>query len=149
MYILKISICSGPMSDERLNIQIWYQTKLYQTVVHAHEQVPLWSGLKSVSYFGYRLHNQICGSDRGTIKIWSGPNSANEGFWYHFRERLIGCASSVGCAYRLVSRRSRVRSSRPANSFVEIWSWKNFYGHYPPSADLRRVVVSYWRKNVH
>ena len=29
-------------------------------------------------------------------------------------------ASSVGCAYRLVSRRSRVRSSRPAHSFVEI-----------------------------
>ena len=31
-----------------------------------------------------------------------------------------GRASSVGCAYRLVSRRSRVRSSRPAHSFVEI-----------------------------
>ena len=31
-----------------------------------------------------------------------------------------GRASSVGSAYRLVSRRSRVRSSRPAHSFVEI-----------------------------
>ena len=31
-----------------------------------------------------------------------------------------GCASLVGCAYRLVSRRSRVRSSCPAHSFVEI-----------------------------
>ena len=31
-----------------------------------------------------------------------------------------GRASSVGCAYRLVSRRSRVRSSRPAHSFVDI-----------------------------
>ena len=33
-----------------------------------------------------------------------------------------GRASSVGCVYRLVSRRPRVRSSRPAHSFVEIWS---------------------------
>ena len=31
-----------------------------------------------------------------------------------------GRTSSVGCAYRLVSRRSQVRSSRPAHSFVEI-----------------------------
>ena len=31
-----------------------------------------------------------------------------------------GLASSVGCAYRLVSRRSQVRSSRPAHSFMEI-----------------------------
>ena len=31
-----------------------------------------------------------------------------------------GRASSVGCAYRLVSRRSRVRSALPAHSFVEI-----------------------------
>ena len=29
-------------------------------------------------------------------------------------------ASSVGCAYRLVSRRSRIQSSRPAHSFVDI-----------------------------
>ena len=33
-------------------------------------------------------------------------------------------ASLVGCAYHLVSRRSQVRSSHPAHSFVEIWSWK-------------------------
>ena len=26
---------------------------------------------------------------------------------------------------------------------------KNFYGHSPSSADSRRAVVSYWRKNVH
>ena len=30
-----------------------------------------------------------------------------------------------------------------------LWSWKHFYGHSPSSADSRRVVVSYWRKNVH
>ena len=33
-----------------------------------------------------------------------------------------GRASLVGCPYRLVSRRPRVRSSRPAPSLVEIWS---------------------------
>ena len=26
---------------------------------------------------------------------------------------------------------------------------KKFYGHSPASADSRRAVVSYWRKNVH
>ena len=29
------------------------------------------------------------------------------------------------------------------------WSWKNFYGHSPSSADSRRAVVSYWQKSVH
>ena len=38
-----------------------------------------------------------------------------------------GRASSVGCAYRLVSRRPRVRSTRPAHSFAEIWAWKKIY----------------------
>ena len=58
-------------------------------------------------------------------------------------------ASSVGCAYRMLSRRSRVRSSCPTHSFAEIWSWNKFYGHSLPSTDSRRAVVSYWRKNVH
>ena len=62
---------------------------------------------------------------------------------------ISGRASSVGCAYRLVKRWSRVRSSLPAHSFVEIWSWKKFYDHSLPSADSGRAVVSYWRKNVH
>ena len=30
-----------------------------------------------------------------------------------------------------------------------LWSWKNFKCHSPSSADSRRAVVSYWRKNVH
>ena len=60
-----------------------------------------------------------------------------------------GRASSVGCAYCLVSKRWRVRSSSLAHSFMEIWSWKKFYDHSLPSADSRRAVVSYWQKNVH
>ena len=64
-----------------------------------------------------------------------------------------GCASSVGCVYRLVSRRSRVRSSRPAHSFVEIWSWKKVYAPSLPSADVQegqlsvtgeRMCTKYW-----
>ena len=50
---------------------------------------------------------------------------------------------------RPVLRRSRVRSSRPATFFCGDWSRNNFYGHSLPSADSRRAVVSYWRKNVH
>ena len=47
-------IWSGPMSRERLHIQIWYRTKFYRTVVLAHEQVPLWTGHKSGPNFWYR-----------------------------------------------------------------------------------------------
>ena len=35
------------------------------------------------------------------------------------------------------------------HSFLEIWLWNIFYGHSLPSADLSRVVVSFWGKNVH
>ena len=44
---------------------------------------------------------------------------------------------------------SQVRSLPPAHSFVETWSWKNFYSHSSSFTDSRRAVVSYWRKNVH
>ena len=40
-------------------------------------------------------------------------------------------------------------TGRPATFFRGNWSWNNFYGHSLPSADSRRAVVSYWRKNVH
>ena len=61
-----------------------------------------------------------------------------------------GRTSSVGCAYRLVSRRSRVDlHARHILSRRFAWSWKKIYDHCLPSADSRRAVVSYWRKNVH
>ena len=50
---------------------------------------------------------------------------------------------------RLACKRPRVRSPRPAHSFVETWSWKHFYSHSPAFADSRRAVVSYWRESVH
>ena len=39
--------------------------------------------------------------------------------------------------------------SCPATFFHGDWSSNNFYGHSLPSADSRRAVFSYWRKNVH
>ena len=45
------------------------------------------------------------------------------------------------------SKRPRVRSPRPAHSFVEIRSWKKFYGYSPSSADSRRAVVSQTKPN--
>ena len=57
---------------------------------------------------------------------------------------------SVGCAVRLETRRSPVQPpSRSATFFRGDWSWNIFYGHSLPSADSRRAVVSFWRKNVH
>ena len=45
-----------------------------------------------------------------------------------------------------------VAGSTPPRSttfFRGDWSWNIFYGHSLPSADSRRAVVSFWRKNVH
>ena len=36
-----------------------------------------------------------------------------------------------------------------ATFFRGDWSWNIFYGHSLPSADSRRAVDSFWRKNVH
>ena len=61
-----------------------------------------------------------------------------------------GLGGSVGCAVRLETRKSRVQPPpRSATFFHGDWSWNIFYGHSLPSADSRRAVVSFWRKNVH
>ena len=68
-----------------------------------------------------------------TYLTWAGSNAE------------AGPARSFGCTVRLVFRRSRVRSSGPGPSFIEIWSQNNFYSHFLPTADLSRAVVSYWQ----
>ena len=69
------------------------------------------------------------------------------GRWFTWMSSLGG---SVGCAVRLETRRSRVQPPpRSATFFRGDWSWNIFYGHSLPSADSRRAVVSFWRKNVH
>ena len=51
---------------------------------------------------------------------------------------------------RLMIRRSRTQSPpAPATLFRGDWSWNIFCGHFLPSADSRRAIVSFWRKNVH
>ena len=61
-----------------------------------------------------------------------------------------GLGGSVGCAVRLETRRSWVQPPpRLATFFRGDWSWNIFYGHFLPSADSRRAVVSFWWKNVH
>ena len=61
-----------------------------------------------------------------------------------------GLGGSVGCAVRLETRRLRVQPPpRSATFFRGDWSWNIFYGHSLPSANSRRAVVSFWRKNVH
>ena len=56
----------------------------------------------------------------------------------------------VGCAIWLKTSMSWVQPlPRSATFFRGDWSWNIFYGHSLPSADLRRAVVSFWRKNVH
>ena len=51
---------------------------------------------------------------------------------------------------RRETRRSRVQPPpRLATFFRGDWWWNIFYGHSLPSADSRRVDVSFWRKNVH
>ena len=61
-----------------------------------------------------------------------------------------GLGGSVGSAVRLETRRSRVQlPPRSATFFRGDWSWNIFYGYSLPSADSRRAVVSFWRKNVH
>ena len=70
---------------------------------------------------------------------------------YHYLSpTTAGLGGSVGCAVRLETRRSRVQPPpRSATFFRGDWSWNIFYGHSLPSADSRRAVVSFWRKNVH
>ena len=61
-----------------------------------------------------------------------------------------GLRGSFGCAIRLETRRSRVQPpSVSATFFRGDWPWNIFCGHSLPSADSRRAVVSFWRKNVH
>ena len=67
-----------------------------------------------------------------------------------YGQSQVHLGGSVGCAVRLKTRRSRVQPPpRSATFFRGDWSWNIFYGHSLPSADSRRAVVSFWRKNVH
>ena len=62
----------------------------------------------------------------------------------------FGLGGWVGCTMWLKTRRSWVQTPpRSATFFRGDWSWNIFYGHSLPSANSRKAVVSFWRKNVH
>ena len=64
--------------------------------------------------------------------------------------KFASLGGSVGCTVRLETRRLRVQPPpRSVTFFRGDWSWNIFYARSLPSADSRRAVVSFWRKNVH
>ena len=75
--------------------------------------------------------------------------------WSDAAERGVWSGSPLFATHPAVFR----RMNRKSNIFVHMpmsatffrgdWSWNIFYGHSLPSADSRRAVVSFWRKNVH
>ena len=56
-------------------------------------------------------------------------------------------AQSEACLLGMQVTQSSIPTSR--TFFPGDLVMKKFYGHSPSSADSRRAVVSYWRKNVH
>ena len=68
--------------------------------------------------------------------------------WYHAE----GCRPRWLIWMRRPTGDQEVAGSTPAE-VGNIFSWrlimKYFAGHFLPSADSRRAVVSFWRKNVH
>ena len=69
--------------------------------------------------------------------------------WFLYIYIAAGFGSSVGCALDWWSGGREFEAPVPATFFRWDWSWNLFYGHSLPSADSRREVVSYLRKNVH
>ena len=66
------------------------------------------------------------------------------------KDKVAGLGGSVGCAVRLEPGGPGFNPRRGRqHSFMEIDHEIIFYGHSLPSADSRRAVVSFWRKNVH
>ena len=118
--------------------------------------------------YSFELHQQVDAIQMSTHKIWclytevkkkyTGCNlktmeildCALIGVCPVIRSNTAGLGGSFGCAVWLETRRSRVQPlPRSATFFHGDWSWNIFYDHSLPSADSRRAVVSFWRKNVH
>ena len=85
-----------------------------------------------------------------TILTWTSWNTRVPLFWvlHIYTMDRTGPVSAVGKASWLQIQGSQVQS-RPDPILGGDWSWNKYYGHSPPSADSRRVVVSYKQKCVH
>ena len=98
-----------------------------------------------VTFFNVVYHKEIMGWTSGFPEITEISNT----HWFDMNFLETVYITIGGAVARTACKRPRVRSPRPAYSFVETSSWNNFYGHSPSSADSRRADVSYWWKNVH
>ena len=75
----------------------------------------------------------------------------NRCFWLHWYT-IYTPASVVPLDARPTGDQEVAAGLTPAGSatfFRGGWSWNIFYGYSLPSADSRRAIVCFWRKNVH
>ena len=115
------------------------------------DTLEIFLGLMTITYFQVygKEYFEFCHVKRGLRGIHKCHAPAHPLYLIRsFSTCLSGLGGSVGCVVRLETRRSRV-APRSATFFRGYWSWNIFYGHSLPSADSRRAVVSFWRKNVH
>ena len=125
-----------------------HEMYLYKTTTFPHQP------LRSISKVAV-LHRFYCTWIYLLLELWAITGSQCS-IWLPYYPifpkyfSFAGLGGSVGCAVRLETRRSWVQHPpRSATFFRGDWSWNIFYGHSLPSADSRRAVVSFWRKNVH
>ena len=124
----------------------------WQTVQIRISWMASWSGSVLFAKAGHIwVHqNQV----KWTKRVSLGGNFFKDVWWrklscetfMHLIKRWHGSAS-VAQLDAFPTGDQEVAGSTP--SFVEIWSWNIFYGHSLPSADSRRAVVSFWRRNMH
>ena len=97
----------------------------------------LWKTASPLILMKPQITNIMFGSHRGLVPHqWNITVSRPR--WLSWMRRPTGDQEVAGST-----------PSRSATFFRGDWSWNIFYGHSLPSADSRRAVVSFWRKNVH
>ena len=70
-------------------------------------------------------------------------------FYHNIHSTGTGLRSAVCNKSEICRSRGRKIDPVQVPYFHWDWPWNNFYGHSPPSADSRRVFVSYKQKYVH
>ena len=63
----------------------------------------------------------------------------------YFKQGMVARLDACPRGMQMVA----VQFSHPATICHGVWPRNNFYGYSLPSANSRRAVVIYWRKNVH
>ena len=115
-------------------VQELWQFSLILCVASLWQNCPRWSALYNLKLLVIFL------AGRCNWPLWPSGNS----FACQARR-----GSSIGCADAWYANGHGFDLHVRQYSFVEIGHKKQFYSHSLPSADSRRAVVSYWRKNLH